>query len=326
VRGAKSKLHKIRTFGTSTPELLGLRDWLAACGVTHAGMESTGVYWQPVYAVLEDRFELAGNARHIKAARGRKTEQIASVRAPGKHMVTGLSVRSHSARGRPTSGPLSPIGGRCKEGGMEYFHVSYIPPDDWVRPIITRLRQSSSAGLRQCAEDWGASPLSELGIAVATKRAMLPITVARVNEALEHMIAEFNAKPEEVDWCLSRPLLKGAFCTKDRSLPYQLLVDLESFLFEFRSTYEIVGRFLREFFGRVLRRDLQEAEVVAVLETSGRDTQWVSMLKRERVVFFHHTAPWIVFEVERGERFRYRLVVLKKNSRDLSNPQDYVRL
>jgi hypothetical protein len=209
---------------------------------------------------------------------------------------------------------------------MTYFHVSYEPPDQWVRPIITRLRQSSSADLRQCAESWGASPLSELGIAVATKRAMLPLIVGRVDEALQLMIAEFNAKPDEVKWCLSRWFPKGAFRTRDRNLPYRLLIDIESFLFEFRSAYEIVGEFLREFFGRVLRSKLQETQVIAALEAGGNDTEWISLLRKERVVFFHDTAPWIVFEVKDNGPFKYHLVVLKRNARDLSNPEDYVRL
>jgi transposase len=64
-----------RTFGTMTRDLGALRDWLAAEGVTHVGMESTGVYWKPVHAVLEGGFELVvGNAHHIKAVPGRKTD------------------------------------------------------------------------------------------------------------------------------------------------------------------------------------------------------------------------------------------------------------
>jgi hypothetical protein len=43
---------EVRTFRTMTRELEALRDWLKAAGVTHVGMESTGVYWRPVYAVL----------------------------------------------------------------------------------------------------------------------------------------------------------------------------------------------------------------------------------------------------------------------------------
>ena len=46
------------TFGTMTPDLIALREWLQAYGVTHVALESTGVYWNPVYYVLEDAFEL----------------------------------------------------------------------------------------------------------------------------------------------------------------------------------------------------------------------------------------------------------------------------
>jgi transposase len=65
----------VQTFGTSTPELLALRDWLAGHGVTHVAMESTGVYWKPVYYLLESDFTLVlVNATHIKQVPGRKTD------------------------------------------------------------------------------------------------------------------------------------------------------------------------------------------------------------------------------------------------------------
>lgn len=66
---------EVRTFGTTTSELESMRDWLSEAGCTHVGMESTGVYWVPVYAVLEGQFELVvGNATHIKNVPGRKTD------------------------------------------------------------------------------------------------------------------------------------------------------------------------------------------------------------------------------------------------------------
>jgi transposase len=66
---------EVRTFRTVTRDLEALRDWLREAGVTHVGMESTGVYWRPVYAVLEGHFELiVGNARHIRNVPGRKTD------------------------------------------------------------------------------------------------------------------------------------------------------------------------------------------------------------------------------------------------------------
>lgn len=65
----------IKKFGTMTPDLLQLGDWLAAEGVTHVAMESTGVYWKPVYYILEGRFELVlANAQQLKRVPGRKTD------------------------------------------------------------------------------------------------------------------------------------------------------------------------------------------------------------------------------------------------------------
>ena len=65
-----------REFGTFTKDLLEMSDWLQSCGVTHVAMESTGVYWKPVWNLLEGQFVvLLVNAQHIKAVPGRKTDQ-----------------------------------------------------------------------------------------------------------------------------------------------------------------------------------------------------------------------------------------------------------
>lgn len=65
----------IRTFRTMTADLLALADWLQEAGCTHVAMESTGVYWRPVYNLLEGQCELlVVNAQHIKAVPGRKTD------------------------------------------------------------------------------------------------------------------------------------------------------------------------------------------------------------------------------------------------------------
>ena len=66
---------QIRRFGTMTRDLLDLGHWLQQLGVTHVAMESTGIYWKPVWNLLEDQFELLlVNAQHIKQVPGRKTD------------------------------------------------------------------------------------------------------------------------------------------------------------------------------------------------------------------------------------------------------------
>ena len=68
---------EIRTFGTYTNDVQALADWLAERQVTHVALESTGVYWKPIWNLLEDRFELLlVNPRHIKAVPGRKTDVL----------------------------------------------------------------------------------------------------------------------------------------------------------------------------------------------------------------------------------------------------------
>jgi transposase len=66
---------EVRTFETTTKGLLELAEWLEAEQCTHVAMEATGVYWKPVWHVLESKFELVlANAHHIKNVPGRKTD------------------------------------------------------------------------------------------------------------------------------------------------------------------------------------------------------------------------------------------------------------
>ena len=70
-RGRKA----IRTFGAMTEDLLALLDWLKAEQCTNVAMESTGVYWKPVFNILEGSMEvMLVNARHVKAVKGKKTD------------------------------------------------------------------------------------------------------------------------------------------------------------------------------------------------------------------------------------------------------------
>ena len=72
---AGARVQHVRTFGTMTADLLALQEWLLAHQVTHVAMESTGVYWKPVYYVLEEAVTcLLDNAAHMHNVPGRKTD------------------------------------------------------------------------------------------------------------------------------------------------------------------------------------------------------------------------------------------------------------
>ena len=72
---AGQRTKEVRTFETTTAALLALGDWLQAATCSHVALEGTGVYWRPVYNLLEGRCTvILANARHIKAVPGRKTD------------------------------------------------------------------------------------------------------------------------------------------------------------------------------------------------------------------------------------------------------------
>jgi transposase len=86
--GAGPARKEVRTFGTTTDEVVALADWLAGLGVTRVALEATGVYWQPIWNLLEDRFALLlVNVRHVKAVPGRKTDVKDAVPVPGSPLA-----------------------------------------------------------------------------------------------------------------------------------------------------------------------------------------------------------------------------------------------
>jgi transposase len=77
---AGGRRQQTRSFPATTAGLVLLGDWLASFGVTVVGMESTGVYWRPVYYLLEDDFQCwLLNAAHLRTVPGRKTDVADSV-------------------------------------------------------------------------------------------------------------------------------------------------------------------------------------------------------------------------------------------------------
>ena len=75
MESAGTVFKETREFSTTTRAILSMGDWMASQGVTHVVMESTGVFWKPIWNLLEDQFDLMlCNAQHVKQVPGRKTD------------------------------------------------------------------------------------------------------------------------------------------------------------------------------------------------------------------------------------------------------------
>jgi DNA-binding transcriptional ArsR family regulator len=203
-----------------------------------------------------------------------------------------------------------------------YLHISYDPPvDSWLPRVMTRLRGSSSIALQSRMESWGETPLREMGLAFSTKLVMLSQVAERLDKQLRRLSQHLTEETDKVQQCIRRG---AAYMVPERLLPYAILVDIDSFLFESRSIYEIVGKFLTEFHLRILAQRVTENHIKDMMVTRGIDDRWIRELQESRKLFFHQTAPWIALEIKSLGPTRFELLVLKRDLRDFSNPDDYI--
>lgn len=147
---------EVATFGTTTPDLLALSDWLGRLGITQVAMESTGVYWRPIYYILEADFEvMLVNARHVKRVPGRKTDLMTP---PGWR-----SCSSGGSSGRASCPPAHPrAAGPCPlpQGAHERANLGDEPHPQNSGRWATSPATASGAGILSRRSRWwqGSTP------------------------------------------------------------------------------------------------------------------------------------------------------------------------
>ena len=201
VRCVSQPMHQeVRSFGATTAELLELADWLAEHDCTHVAMEATGVYWKPVWHVLEDEFELVlANAAHIRNVPGRKTDVndamwIADLLAHGLirssfvppqaiQQLRDLTRTRKLHRDRRTRAPWPTIAlvGYTNAGKSSLFNLltgaSVMAEDLLFATLDPTMRQIALPGI---------------------EKAILSDTVGFVSELPTQLVAAFHATLEEV--------------------------------------------------------------------------------------------------------------------------------
>jgi hypothetical protein len=205
-----------------------------------------------------------------------------------------------------------------RNDAAHFIHVDYLPSSGWVLTIMSRLLNSSDPRLRKAFEQWSETPLKELGIAITTRMHMLGLAVRRLNARVAALRAEIAADPSQLDAAIWDGYV---FRLKDHDLAYELLIDMDSFIFETRSLYEIVGKFLVALFDVLFGREITENNLQSILANRGIDTRWITELRENRKLFFHQTAPWLAVQVDHTKT-DFNPVLLKTAAMTFENPDD----
>ncbi len=205
----------------------------------------------------------------------------------------------------------------------KYVFLQYRPRVTWLYPIYNRLNSTTSSVLKA---RWSDIPveLSELGLAVATKLALLLTTVGRFNGDYAKLLEKAKQDAQHISEHVRTNTVWDV--PDSERLPFDLIAELEAFIFEARSTYEILGKFLTTLFRIVFERKINEKDLKEVLRNEGLDVAWARLLQDERKLFFHDTAPWLALAITDSHDSPYELLVVRRNVAELTNPNDYARL
>ncbi len=176
----------------------------------------------------------------------------------------------------------------------KYLHIDYTPQSGWVLSIMTVLQRSTNPVLRKTWDTWSDTPLKDFGFAITTRMAILAVCIRRLNESVARLRDEVKNDLPQVEACL-----KGGyvFRPRDSALVYQVLADMDAFIFETRSLYEILGKFLVTLFGALFGRKLTEDDILRLLKDNKINTDWIESLREARKLFFHETAPWLALRI-----------------------------
>jgi len=210
---------------------------------------------------------------------------------------------------------------------MDLLHLDYEPPwGDWLRQIMTRLRNSPNAVLRERMNAWGQGPLADIGLALVTKVSVLGAINRRFDELMQRLSEALKDVPDRE---IRELLRRGAVLTLPRPerdyLPYDVVASVDAFFYEFQSAYEILTkRFLRTFFAQILGEAVRGDAILRSACAREGSVEWMESLRRHRNLFVHETAPWVALEVMSWSPRRFELAVLKKTV--VTDQEDMIRL
>lgn len=205
---------------------------------------------------------------------------------------------------------------------QDYVFFDFNPRITWLYPIWNALNRTSSRTLLEAYSKRGPE-LGDLAIAVATKLPILGTVTNRFNSDYGRLLKLAADDAEKIQ---TNRVTGTVWIVPDERIAFELLADIEAFIFESRSTYEILGKFLTAFFRKIFDRALTEADLKAVMRDGGFDVEWTTLLRDERILFFHGTAPWLALMFRDDETDKPELLIVRRNVKNLNDPESFARL
>lgn len=203
----------------------------------------------------------------------------------------------------------------------KWIHLNELGGDPWVLPIWTSVHDAIKRGkVKEIPTD-----LSEQGVYISARLNFLPRIVSRINAEVVSLIDV--VKTHKAEHVFSENCEGVAFPIDD-DLKYQLLIDIDSLLFELNSLCELMGQFferLHALAGTSMSKKNIGLSIKAVLDNANQDSSWFVSLDNHRNFFLHNGAPYVAVDISRSLQ-DIDVLIMKENIKSFSDESKFLRL
>ncbi|MHA2062189.1 MAG: hypothetical protein ACW963_07880 [Candidatus Sifarchaeia archaeon] len=204
----------------------------------------------------------------------------------------------------------------------KWVSVSDMGGDPWVLPIWSALDE----GVEKGKFSPKTQEMTELAIHLSTRLDMIPWIVKRLNtdwEKLKDKITDIGQK------YVSSEDRHGYAYKLDDEITYNLLIDIDTFLFEIDSCCELITAFIGQIYNHIgiqISKNKFGTELKKIIEKEGKDTGWFEALQRHRNLFIHEAAPYIAIDFTEADKGSYDLIIMKENLKTFKDEDKFIRL
>ncbi len=204
----------------------------------------------------------------------------------------------------------------------KWLHVETRVGDPWVIPIWRAINQAIDDGtVTQVSGE-----VRQMALHLSTRLTMLPRIYKRINDECSTLYATIGARKPHHEWTATH---QGSVFPIDEELKYNLLIDIDSLLFEVNSCCELIRKFFVSLH-RHIEKPISDTEVgkkiYRIIRDAGQDPTWFSQLDKHRNFFIHEGAPYIAVDLSEDMNERYDLLIMKKNLRNFSDDDKFLQL
>jgi len=204
----------------------------------------------------------------------------------------------------------------------KWIHINYELGDPWITSIWGAVNDAESSGK--------ASPIpkevkSQLGLSISTRLDMLPRIVHRINDEVNKVYEATKAHKKEHIFFANK---EGSAFDIEENLKFNLLIDIDSLLFELNSVCELMTSLffvLYTHIGKFIKKKDVGLIIKKVIEGAGKSSDWFEELDNQRNFFMHEGAPYFAVDISGGPG-KYDLLIMRENIKFFNDHLKFIKL